>query len=181
MSIKNSDLYKKHEEIIKLKKETYDKITKRCINTIKLTANTGELICTFEIPYFIFGTSYPLINIEYCANYVINKITNENSSIRMYFIKPNIILADWRRIEDADKYKNLIIDPNVFLDSETESVDINATINRSTKKSSNKSSSNKSTSKLSRSTKSTSNSSSASRSRSLANGPSNKSTTKSYR
>lgn len=109
MMLKNSDLYKKHEDIISLKKETYDRITKQLINSIKSAANIGELICFFEIPNIMFGTGYPIINIQYCANYVMNKINNMNSNIRTYFIEPNIIFVDWRRKDDFDKYYDILI------------------------------------------------------------------------
>lgn len=100
MSLNNNDLYKKHDQLIQLKKETYEKLYNRCINNIKLTSNAGELICLFEIPSFLFGSSYPIINIESCANYIMNKLTTTNSNIKTSFIEPNIIFIDWRREKD---------------------------------------------------------------------------------
>ena len=96
----NNDLYKKHDQLIKLKKETYEKLYNRCMSNIKLTSNAGELICFFEIPPFLFGSSYPIINIESCANYIMNKLTTTNSNIKTSFIEPNIIFIDWRREKD---------------------------------------------------------------------------------
>jgi len=97
MEINNIDLYKKHERLIELKRETYEKIYKRCINLIKLTSNTGDLICLFEIPNFLFGSSYPIINVNCCANYIMNKLTSANKHIKTTFIEPNILFIDWRR------------------------------------------------------------------------------------
>lgn len=100
--INNSDLYKKHDRLIQLKKETYDKLLKRCQARIKLASDAGELICLFEIPNFLFGSSYPIINIKSCANYIINNLSKANKNIRSSFIEPNIIFIDWRREIDID-------------------------------------------------------------------------------
>ena len=94
------DLYKKHDELIELKRQTYDKLYHRCLNTIKLTANAGELICCFEIPSFLFGVGYSIINIEMCGNYIMNKLAQNNKNIRTSFVEPNIIFIDWRREND---------------------------------------------------------------------------------
>lgn len=102
MEIGNNDLYKKHDKLIQLKKETYDKIYERCKKLIKLTSDTGELICIFEIPAFLFGSSYPIINIGSCANYIMNKLTNVNKNIKTAFIEPNFIFIDWRRDSDLN-------------------------------------------------------------------------------
>ena len=107
MSLDNKDLYKKHDQLIQLKKETYDKIFTRCVNTIRLTSNAGELICLFEIPNFVFGSSYPLINIESCANYVMNKLKLANTNIKTLFIEPNLIFIDWRRNKSIIQVKNI--------------------------------------------------------------------------
>ena len=106
MDLKNNDLYKKHDQLIQLKKETYEKLYIRCKNVIKLTSNAGELICLFEIPEFVFGSSYPIINIVSCANYIMNKLTKANINIKAIFIEPNIIFIDWRRESDLDSRKN---------------------------------------------------------------------------
>lgn len=100
MELNNKDLYKKHEQLIELKRETYDKLYKRCKNTIKLTSNAGELICLFKIPQFVFGSSFPIINIHYCANYIMNKLRQANKHIKTTFIEPDIIFIDWRRESD---------------------------------------------------------------------------------
>lgn len=100
MSINNNDLYKKHDQLINLKKQTYDKLYQRCINGIKLTSNAGELIYVFQIPPTLFGVGYPLINIQSCANYIMNKLAQENKNIRTTFVEPNFILIDWRRPSD---------------------------------------------------------------------------------
>lgn len=100
MKLGNNDLYKKHDQLINLKKQTYDKLYNRCLNHIKLTADAGELVCIFEIPAFLFGSSYPLINIKYCANYIINKLAEAHKNIKTEFVEPNILFIDWRRQED---------------------------------------------------------------------------------
>lgn len=97
MELKNSELYKKHDKLIELKKQTYDKLYKRCCKMIKLAADTGELICLFKIPNFVFGSSYPLINIQSCANYIMNKLIKSNHNIKTTFIEPDLIFIDWRR------------------------------------------------------------------------------------
>lgn len=104
--MKNSDLYKKHDQLIELKKSTYDKVFVRCQNTIKLAANAGELVCLFEVPGFLFGSGYPLINVESCANYIMNKLVTSNRNIKTTFIEPNLILIDWRRDKD------IVVPPN---------------------------------------------------------------------
>ena len=105
MDIKNDDLYKKHDQLIQLKRETYEKLYNRCKNRIKLTSDAGELICVFEIPQFVFGSSYPIINVVSCANYIMNKLTKANRHIKTLFIEPNSILIDWRRESDMDPRK----------------------------------------------------------------------------
>ena len=52
MDLKESDLYKKHDKLIELKKATYNQLYTKCSKKIKLVANIGELMCLFEIPYF---------------------------------------------------------------------------------------------------------------------------------
>lgn len=96
MEIDNDDLYKKHNQLIQLKRETYDKLLKRCKNTIKLSSNAGELMCFFEIPNLFFGSSYPKINIKCCSNYIMNKLSKANKHIKTTFIEPNLIFIDWR-------------------------------------------------------------------------------------
>ena len=105
MDLRNDDLYKKHDQLIQLKKETYEKLYTRCRNNIKLTSDAGELLCFFEIPNFVFGTSYPIINVVSCANYIMNKLTKSNKHIKTFFIEPNIIFIDWRRECDMDPSK----------------------------------------------------------------------------
>ena len=107
MDLNNDDLYKKHDQLVQLKRETYDKLYTRCRNRIKLTSDAGELICLFEIPAFLFGSSYPIINIPSCANYIMNKLAMANSHIKTTFIEPNFIFIDWRRDEDLQKEYNL--------------------------------------------------------------------------
>ena len=102
VDLKSSDLYKKHDQLIGLKKATYDQLYTRCKNRIKLAADAGELICLFEIPNFLFGSSYPLINVPSCANYIMNKLTRSSRHIKTMFIEPNIIFVDWRRDTDIE-------------------------------------------------------------------------------
>jgi hypothetical protein len=106
MDLKTSDLYQKHDQLIQLKKATYDKLYQRCVNSVKLTASSGELCCFFKIPQFLFGSSYPIINVNSCANYIMNKLVQSNEHIKTSFIEPDIIFIDWRREED---YQNLSI------------------------------------------------------------------------
>ena len=105
MSLNNNDLYKKHDQLVQLKKETYEKIYNRCVNTIKLTSNAGELVCLFQIPEVVFGLSYPKINIVSCANYIMNKLTKANKHVKTNFYEPNIIFIDWRRESDMHSSK----------------------------------------------------------------------------
>src|SRR5580698_5744315 len=101
MELKTADLYKKHDQLIELKKITYDRLYNRCKNIIKLTADAGELICLFEIPKFMFGSGYSIINVKACADYIMNKLMNSNKYIKTTFIDPNIIFIDWRRNIDT--------------------------------------------------------------------------------
>lgn len=96
MELNNEDLYKTHDKMKELRKETYEKIYKRCINTIKAASKLGELICIYEIPNFVFGSSLPIINIELCSKYIIKKLST-NKNIKALFIEPNLIFIDWRK------------------------------------------------------------------------------------
>jgi len=100
IDLEPTDLYRKHDELIELKRQSYEKIYQKCVNIIKLTAAAGELICTFEIPGFMFGVAYSLINQKMCANYIMNKLSQNNRNIRTMFVDPNCIIIDWRRSED---------------------------------------------------------------------------------
>ena len=97
MELKNSDLYKKHDQLSSLKKETYDKIYLSCINLIKKTADTGELICLFDIPKFLFGTGYPIINVPACAEYIMKKLSNANDNIKIEYVAPSFLIIDWTK------------------------------------------------------------------------------------
>lgn len=100
MELKTADLYRKHDQLINLKRKTYHKLYERCLNTIKLTGMRGDLICIYEIPSFMFGEGFPIINIESCANYIMNTLAKTHHSLRTTFFSPNIIFIDWRREED---------------------------------------------------------------------------------
>lgn len=97
LGIDDAALYKKHDLLIELKKEAYDSLLERCLNMIKLAAGAGELMCYFEIPPFIFGKGYPIINIPSCANYIMNRLPKYNINIKTEFVEPNIIFVDWRK------------------------------------------------------------------------------------
>jgi hypothetical protein len=97
MNLNNNILYGKHERLIKLKTETYEKIYRRCINQIKLASEAGELVCFFEIPKSIFENGYQIVNTETCANYIMHKLVKANNNIHAYFIEPNLIFIDWRK------------------------------------------------------------------------------------
>lgn len=99
MELSDKNLYQKQKQLSELKRETYEKLFNRCKNTIKRTADAGELLCVFEIPSFMFGSGYPIINVESCANYIMEKLTMANPNIRSQFISPNIIFIDWRKLE----------------------------------------------------------------------------------
>lgn len=100
MSIRSEDLYKKHDQLIELKKLTYEKLLSRCKNAILLSANAGELMYVFEIPSFMFGSGFPIVNIKSCANYIMNGLSRWNRNIKSTFYEPSYILIDWRRDND---------------------------------------------------------------------------------
>lgn len=97
VTLSSNDLYGKHDQLTNLKKQTYDKLYKRCVNIIKLTARTGELCCIFEVPSFVFGSEFPLINVSSCANYIMSKLTKTNKNIKTVFVPDNMILISWYR------------------------------------------------------------------------------------
>lgn len=106
MSLRNIDLYRKHDQMVALKKQTYDKLFNRCINTIKNASNAGELICFYEIPTYLFGEPYPEINVEACAHYIIHKLAYTNNNIKATLIVDHILFLDWRREEDTQRVYN---------------------------------------------------------------------------
>jgi hypothetical protein len=97
MEIDDNFLYEKHDRLTELMRETYDRLYTRCVKTIKLASNSGELMCTFEIPPLLFGSGYPKVNVENCAEFIIKKLTNANKNISTAFVTPNLIYIDWRR------------------------------------------------------------------------------------
>ena len=95
--INDNDLYNSHDKLSILKKKSYEDIYTRCVNTIKLTSKAGELMCIFQIPKFYINGSYPIIDIEKCASYVMAKLIMANKNINVTFHNPNILLIDWRK------------------------------------------------------------------------------------
>ena len=103
MAITNDDLYKGHEKLTTMKKETYEGIYRKCELLIKSTSKIGGLNCFYEIEDTSINFGYGQINKENCAAYIINKLQKSNSNIRAEFFEPNIIFIDWRRKEDIEK------------------------------------------------------------------------------
>lgn len=97
MKLSTTDLYRKHDQLVQLKRDAYEKLYRNCQNQIKLAANAGELVCIFEIPNILFGNGYPKINIQACAQYLRDKLAQANDNIETHFIEPNLIFIDWRR------------------------------------------------------------------------------------
>lgn len=97
MPLNKNDLYGQHDKIIALKTQTYEKIYNRCTNQIKIASKNGELICFFEIPSVLFGNGFPIINMKYCGQYLIDKFKDECPMLRIKFIDPNILFIDWRK------------------------------------------------------------------------------------
>jgi hypothetical protein len=98
MELKTSDLYKKHNKLVLLKKNAYDDIFRKCLATIKMTATTGQLWCIYEIPSFSISAGYPIVNNEYCAEYVIEKMSQQSKHVKSHFIEPGLLFFDWRKI-----------------------------------------------------------------------------------
>lgn len=95
--LSDDDLYRNHHNLVELKKQTYDKLFERCVQSVKLASKIGELMCVYKVPSFVFGAPYPTINIEYCSKYIIKKLLRTNKHIKANFIEPDIIFIDWRR------------------------------------------------------------------------------------
>lgn len=89
------NIFESEERIMALKRHSYNKIFACIKNLIKLTCKAREKICLYEIPTYLYGEEYPHINIKSCSRYLIQKIINWNSYIRVAFEKPNILLLDW--------------------------------------------------------------------------------------
>lgn len=96
MDINDHDLYGTHDRLVCMKKQTYDKIYQKCIQTIKLASKSGHLSCVYYIPSFLVGGSFPIIDIERCAEYVMSKL-EMNANIKTEFYEPNIIVIDWSK------------------------------------------------------------------------------------
>uniref|UniRef100_A0A6C0CCD4 Uncharacterized protein n=1 Tax=viral metagenome TaxID=1070528 RepID=A0A6C0CCD4_9ZZZZ len=101
MELAHEDLYRKHDQLANLKRQTYEQIYKRCANTIKYTADIGELFCIFKIPNFLFGSDYPIINIPSCARYITEKLKKISKQMKTTFVEPDILIIDWRRDVDV--------------------------------------------------------------------------------
>lgn len=100
MSLSNDVLYKRRDEIVRQKRETYEKLFLKCKTIIRNASRVGSLSCCYEIPPFVLGASYPMIDVKTCGKYIISKITDENPNIRAFFSEPNIVYFDWRRVDD---------------------------------------------------------------------------------
>lgn len=97
MDLNTSDLYKKHNELSNLIRLSYENIYKKCIQHIKFSANTGELVCVYTIPYFIMGSGYSIVDVKSCASYIQEKMKRGAPDVKTKFIEPNILFFDWRR------------------------------------------------------------------------------------
>jgi hypothetical protein len=88
-----------------IKKESYEYILDKCYNFIKLMANQNKVDCIFEIPKFIYGKTFPSIDQEECAYYIIEELNKNN--FLYYFFPPDKIYISWffivSRPEGADK------------------------------------------------------------------------------
>lgn len=100
MSLRSSDLYRQRDQLIELKRQTYEKIYVRCVNYIKMTAKTGALSCLYEIPEFVFGVPFSIIKQDKCANYIMNKLAASHKNIVTTYIHPGKLWIDWRRDTD---------------------------------------------------------------------------------
>jgi hypothetical protein len=102
MSLSDDVLYRRHDEIVRQKRETYEQLFVKCKNIIRNASRMGSLSCCYEIPPFVLGASHPLIDVKTCAKYIISATAKENPNIRVTFTQPNIVYFDWRRVADED-------------------------------------------------------------------------------
>lgn len=80
-----------------LKTETYEKIFRKCVNSIKACARKGDLVCSFPIPVYVLGAGYPRIDPANCAVYLKERLLKENDKLKISFVQPNILFIDWRK------------------------------------------------------------------------------------
>lgn len=95
--LSDADLYQRHDTMRELKTETYEKIFRKCVNSIKACAKNGDLICSFPIPVYVLGTGYPRVDPVNCSVYLKERLLKENSNLKISFVSPNILFVDWRR------------------------------------------------------------------------------------
>jgi hypothetical protein len=101
MALSNKTLYGKFDKMKKSREATYDIIYKRCLRAIQNRSSVGYLDCEFEIPKIILGTSMPVINLDACSIYLIDKLTKLNSNLKITSITEDRLLIDWRREIDS--------------------------------------------------------------------------------
>ena len=102
--LNSKSLYKRHNEIIELRKKAYAAVYQKCINYIQYETDKGELICLFKVPSFIFGIG--AVDIPLCIEYIKQKINKDyNGIIRVDSpTGTDIIFCDWRKIDNPKSY-----------------------------------------------------------------------------
>jgi hypothetical protein len=101
MALSNKSLYGKFDKMKKTREQTYDIIYKRCLRAILNRSSAGYLDCEFEIPKMILGTSMPIINLDSCSVYLIDKLTKSNPNLKVISVAEDKLLIDWRREIDS--------------------------------------------------------------------------------
>ena len=95
MELKNINLYKNRDKLKELENITYQNIYSKCVKLIEITCEKGFTKCQYEIPNFVIGEGYSIIEPVECAIYIRNRVRKENPTIKTKFINPNIIIFDW--------------------------------------------------------------------------------------
>lgn len=97
MEISDDELYGKYNQKIQQQIESYSIVYRNCVNAIKTTSKRGDLIHVFEIPSVLVERMFAKINVELCAEYIINQLKTTNKNIKSEFIAPNILFLDWSK------------------------------------------------------------------------------------
>lgn len=96
-TLTDEELYSRHDEMLRRKKEAHTRIYTRCINAIREACKKGNLTCSFQIPTaIIMGLPYHIDRRE-CAKDVVTWLRQSNSNIRVKCTASGLLTLDWRR------------------------------------------------------------------------------------
>jgi len=113
------EIHKKQRDKEKMRIKIYEKISAKCFNKIKETANNEVTYCFFQMPEYIPG--YPIYNMTECIMYLIDLLHEKGFKARycdkfLIFISWNFPKTNYKMIENTNyEFNNPIIENSAVI------------------------------------------------------------------